>query len=620
VSLDSLEKLEAFIDEALERDTDPNKQVEVRAFHRLAEHLKEIPSILYFNPIFVDRYIGEIKPDILWFYPKMGILIIEIKAWDKSFIEDLTFENGSFVYNGRKHQNPISEATRFKEKIMNLLNRKLRELPVPIEYVVYFPKLTRREYKNLSNDWFPELVDESFCIFSRDSRIKERLVERLSEHHREIKESDVLKVRRALFPQLAISKFDLRVSRDEVPLMDIHQEKLLYRFSRGYRILRGTAGSGKTVVLIGKAVQEKAKNRNKKILIVTFANSLTNEIRTNLRNLLSREELDDISVEDFEITTIDSLIYKVARKYVNTGSDIKDFQKTFLKQLEENPELIDDDDKYDVILCDESQDFKKEVFPVIKSLLRENGLIIFGVDETQRIYEGTDWKWVDVGFDARGKVTILKKSYRNPGKILKLALEFLKQDRILMEELKELEAVVTEDGVESVRKDDGEVEFYVTDDEFEEVAKIVRNLLEQGTKPEEIFVLTPLSDLTLRFYKAIASLIPEIKDKLHYFSSYSEKKQKFVPEDKLVIMPYKSAKGLERPVVIVTGVHALPYSSSKKVADKRRDRRTLYVALTRAQRKLIITSYSKKESEFVKDIGSGLRRLLISLSLKTQEK
>jgi len=289
VSLDSLEKLEAFIDEALERDTDPNKQVEVRAFHRLAEHLKEIPSILYFNPIFVDRYIGEIKPDILWFYPKMGILIIEIKAWDKSFIEDLTFENGSFVYNGRKHQNPISEATRFKEKIMNLLNRKLRELPVPIEYVVYFPKLTRREYKNLSNDWFPELVDESFCIFSRDSRIKERLVERLSEHHREIKESDVLKVRRALFPQLAISKFDLRVSRDEVPLMDIHQEKLLYRFSRGYRILRGTAGSGKTVVLIGKAVQEKAKNRNKKILIVTFANSLTNEIRTNLRNLLSRE-------------------------------------------------------------------------------------------------------------------------------------------------------------------------------------------------------------------------------------------------------------------------------------------------------------------------------------------
>ena len=605
MNIDSLEKLEAFIDEVLEKDTDPNKQVEVRAFHRLAEHLKEIPSILYFNPIFVDKYIGEIKPDILWFYPKMGLLIIEVKAWDKSFIENLTFKNGRFVYQGKKYQNPISEATRFKEKIMNLLSRKLREIPVPVEYVIYFPNLTRKEYRSLSNDWFSGLVDESFCIFSRDTGIKERLVERLSEHHKEIKEADILKVRRALFPQLTISKFDLRVSREEVPLMDIHQEKLLYRFSTGYRILRGTAGSGKTVVLIGKAIQEKAKDKDKKILIVTFANSLANEIKTNIKNLLSREELEEICVDDFEITTIDSLIHKIACKYIDGNTENlnkKDLQEKFFKLFKENPELIKDDDKYDVILCDESQDLRKEVFPVIKTLLREKGLIIFGVDETQRIYEGTDWKWIDVGFDARGRVTILKKSYRNPGKILKLALEFLKQDRILMEELKELEAVVTEDGVESVRKDDGEVEFYETDNEFEEVAKIVRNLLEQGTKPEEIFILTPLSDLTSKFYKAIVSLIPEIKRKLHYFSFHSKKKWKFIPEDKLVIMLYKSAKGLERPVVIVTGIHALPYSSSEKVADKRRDRRTLYVALTRAQKKLIITSYSKKESEFVKDL------------------
>jgi len=606
--LESLEKLETFIDETFERDPDPNKQTEVRAFYRLADHLKEIPSILYFNPVFIDRYIGEIKPDILWFYPKMGLLIIEVKAWDKSFIENLSFKNGCLEHNGRKYPNPINEATRFKENIMNLLKRKLGQIPIPIEYVIYFPNVTRKEYRNLNNNWFPKWINEHFCIFSRDVNIKEKLVERLSEHHKEIKESDVLKVRRALFPQLTISKFDLRISRDEIPLMDIHQEKLLYRFSKGYRILRGTAGSGKTVVLIGKAIQEKAKNRDAKILIVTFANSLVNEIRTNLKNLILREELNDISVNDFEITTIDSLIFKLARRYVDndiTELNTKDPREIFFTLLKENPRLIKDNDKYDVILCDESQDFKKGVFVVIKSLLKKDGLLIFGVDETQRIYEGTDWKWVDVGFDARGKVTILKKSYRNPGKILKLALEFLKQDRILMEELKELEAIVTEEGIESVRKDDGEVEFYETDNEFEKVAEIIRNLLQQGIKPKEIFVLTPLSDLTLKFYKAIASQIPEIKKEIHYFSSHSDKEQKFIPEDKLVIMPYKSAKGLERPIVVVTGVHVLPYNSSQKVADKRRDRRTLYVALTRAQKKLIITSYSGKsgkEGSFVEDL------------------
>jgi superfamily I DNA/RNA helicase len=243
-------------------------------------------------------------------------------------------------------------------------------------------------------------------------------------------------------------------------------------------------------------------------------------------------------------------------------------------------------------------------------LLKEDGLIIFGVDETQRIYEGTDWKWIDVGFDARGKTTILKKSYRNPGKILKLALEFLKKDRVLMEELRELEAVVTVDGIESVREDDGEIEFYETDNEFEKVAHIVSNLLKQKTKPEEIFILTPHINLVKKFHKTISSLIPEIRYKLHHFSSNSEKGQKFIPKDKLVIMPYKSAKGLERPVVIVTGVQALPYSSSKKVSDKRRDRRTLYVALTRAQRKLIITSYLKQESEFSRDLKEVVENIL----------
>lgn len=621
----SLEKLEAFIDATIEeeKDRDPNKKTEVEAFRRLADHLKDIPSILYFNPIFIDKYIGEIKPDILWFYPQMGILIIEVKAWDKSFIENLRFERRGFVYNGKRYPNPIAEATRFKENLMRFLerklkrkqnreqreqNRELKELPVPIEYIIYFPNLTRNQYRNLNNDWFPELVDENFCIFYGDRNIKERLVERLSEHHKEIKKTDILKVRRALFPQLAIAKFDLRISKDEVPLMDIHQEKLLYHFSRGYRILRGTAGSGKTVVLIGKAVQEKAKDRSKKIVIITFANSLANEIKNNLENLLFREELDDISIDEFEITTIDSLIYRLAHKYV-VDSDTKDCRASFLKLLERNPKLIEEEDKYDVILCDESQDFRKEVFPVIKSLLKENGLVVFGVDETQRIYEGTDWKWVDVGFKATGKVTILKKSYRNPGKIFKLALEFLKQDQTLMKELKELEAVVTEDGVESIRKDDGEIEFYETNNEFEEVAEIVSNLLKEGAKPEDIFVLTPIGNLTKNFYKAISKSIPKIRRKLHYFSSYSSKELKFIPQNKLVIMPYKSAKGLERPIIIVTGIQLLPYNKSQKVADKRRDRRTLYVALTRAQKKLIITSNPIRESEFARDLKIALNKV-----------
>ncbi|WP_283400170.1 UvrD-helicase domain-containing protein [Desulfurobacterium pacificum] len=394
--------------------------------------------------------------------------------------------------------------------------------------------------------------------------------------------------------------------------MDVYQESLLYKYSKGYRILRGTAGSGKTVVLAGKAVQEKVMNKNKRILIITFTNSLVGEIKSSIEKVLEAEEIEDVTVSDFEVTTIDSLVQNLVFRYtdnIKKKTNSKKARRILFNYLERNPNLIPDDAKYDVILCDESQDFSKELFSVVRSLSKKNSLIIFGVDETQRIYDGTDWKWIDVGFDARGKVTILRKSYRNPGKIFQLAIEFLRQDLQLMKELKELDAVVLDKGIESIRKDDGEIEFYETNNEFEKVAEIVVDLIENGTNYGDIFILTSLECHVKLFYRAISSKAPHLKNKLHYFSYHSPKKYKFVPDDKIVIMPYKSAKGLERPVVIVTGIGNLPYDSSREVAEKRRDRRTLYVALTRAQKKLIITSSREKDNGFTGDMKSVIERL-----------
>lgn len=612
----SLESLVELIDKTIEETADANKRVEIEAFYRLKENLKDIPSILYFNPIFVPRFEREIKPDILWIYPRMGILIIEVKAWDKEFIERLRLQDERFHSETKSFENPIREASRFKEGLMNYIKSKLnvKQLPLAVEYAIYFPKLTRKEYRELKNEWFRELVFEECCIFKKDRNIARKLIERLRKYRLKPREKDVLALRRFLFPGLTVSKLDLRVREKEVPLMDVYQESLLYKYSRGYRILRGTAGSGKTVVLVGKAVQEKVMNKSKKVLIVTFANSLASEIKNSIERVLETEDTDNVTVDDFEVTTIDSLVQNLVSRYVGNNKKVinnKKTRKTLADYLEKNPSLIPDDAKYDVILCDESQDFSKELFSVIRSLSKENGLIIFGVDETQRIYDGTDWKWIDVGFDTRGrgKVTILRKSYRNPGKIFKLAVEFLRQDSQLMKDLKELDAVVVDEGIESIRKDDGEVEFYETNNEFEKVAEIVADLIEKGTNFGDIFILASLEDHVKLFYRAILSRIPHLKSKLHYFSSHSPKRYKFVPDDKIVIMPYKSAKGLERPIVIVTGIGNLPYDSSKKVTEQRRDRRTLYVALTRAQKKLIITSYKEKDNGFTKDIRSILEKI-----------
>jgi superfamily I DNA and RNA helicase len=98
-----------------------------------------------------------------------------------------------------------------------------------------------------------------------------------------------------------------------------------------------------------------------------------------------------------------------------------------VERIKENSNFIDENYKYDVILCDESQAFERDVFVLIKALIKKDGIIVFGVDEIQKIYEGRDWKWKEVGFDATGRVTILKRIYRNPGNILKTVVFFYKK-------------------------------------------------------------------------------------------------------------------------------------------------------------------------------------------------
>ncbi len=602
--MENIQGLIAFGNESFE-PFDENDKTELRAFENLRKRLTNTSSILYFKPT-IPLNGKLIKPDILWIHPQVGILVLEVKAWDKNFIRNGKWkEDGKFYgKNDDYGSNPIQEANSFVEKI----NRKIQKTPgfkkqdLPISFIIYFPNLTEKEYDSSADELFKSMVPKEFCLFRGETNLIEKLISRLREYNyvnynKTISEKEFEPIRKALFPHLSISKINVKVSEEDIPILDIYQENLLHGHWKGYRILRGTAGSGKTVVLIGKAIYEKLKDPDKKILIVSFANSLINDIKTSIEQIINLRKLN-ISVNDFHIKTVDSLITDLYIKYVNEFDDLDEQANILIQKIEENPNLIEESDKYDVILCDESQDLKKEVFSIIKSISKEDTLTIFGVDETQRIYDGRDWKWKDVGYDARGRVTVLKRSYRNPGNILKTAVSLLRKDSVLIEELKELEAAIVEDEIFSMRDDGEEVEFYIADNEFQKIKEIVEQLINNGIKPEEIFILNPISNLLQHYVNALKDILPE--NKIHFFSSYSEKDKKYIPEDKLVVMPYKSAKGLERPVVIVTGAHLLPYDSSKKAKAKRRDRKTLYVALTRAQRKLIVTA--NKEERFAADL------------------
>ena len=91
--------------------------------------------------------------------------------------------------------------------------------------------------------------------------------------------------------------------------------------------------------------------------------------------------------------------------------------------------------------------------------------------------------------------------------------------------------------------------------------------------------------------------------------------------DRVALMSLHAAKGLEFPVVFITGCEEgmLPYLPPNRTADPAEERRLFYVGMTRARRRLILTHAARRLlfgntvenplSGFVTDIESALREL-----------
>jgi DNA helicase-2/ATP-dependent DNA helicase PcrA len=80
------------------------------------------------------------------------------------------------------------------------------------------------------------------------------------------------------------------------------------------------------------------------------------------------------------------------------------------------------------------------------------------------------------------------------------------------------------------------------------------------------------------------------------------------------LLTMHNAKGLEFPTVIVAGVNSsyLPFFLRKEFSEIEEERRLFYVASTRAEKQLIISSGSDKESPFMKNIPRSLFSLTYS--------
>lgn len=293
-------------------------------------------------------------------------------------------------------------------------------------------------------------------------------------------------------------------------------------------------------------------------------------------------------------------VWELLEKYVALKSERKRMDRLELFNLTANYLTAKNVHPFTHVITDEFQDFSNPELRFIRSLVAEGPNDIFLVgDPYQRIYTGRKLNFAAAGINVRGRSRRLKVNYRTTEEIKRMAVSIVKgvsYDNF-------------EDGIEPINgyvslMHGAKPSYQMATDgtkEAEMILEYIDTCLQDGIRPEEICI-------TASAYKSMKDL----QDMMH------KKKIDFKilkngtgigGSNCLTFCSFHSIKGLEFKVVVAMGVNErtapsmatgdYPFSSMDKV--EQRDyltsiRSSLYVALTRAQQRVLITGVGSRSA------------------------
>lgn len=418
--------------------------------------------------IYIQPHLNGLFPDVVILHPQIGIGVFEVKNWNFSAMQYgiETKNNGKVHLYAINHQgekisyvkkNPVDQLLLYRKEILDLYCPILskHEYSVVVSCGLVLPSATSNNVKSLFQPIFesrnrrlfsPDENEKhnSYLIFSRENFSKS-----LSESFPSgINRPSSKYMNEVVAKQLRIWLVEPEANKEQrEPLnYNIQQQKFIKeRTESGFRRLKGPAGSGKSVVVAGRAAT--LLREQKTVLIVTFNITLINY----LQDLAVREYpkvRSDATWLNFHYlcrrlcydASLDAEYSGLFRNAKGKGLDFPDNESicAVVNQAIE----ISEPEKYDAILVDEGQDFNPMWWDILKKLLADGGEMLLCADTTQDIYSSSDL-WTDdvmrnAGF--RGAWAELKQTYRLPDNLIPLANSFaevfLPKEKVIKSESK----------------------------------------------------------------------------------------------------------------------------------------------------------------------------------------
>jgi hypothetical protein len=498
------------------------------------------------------------RPSLLLVHPELGLIAIEVGS---------AKETDSIV---RK---------RLNDKVQRLLN----EAPYLDNADVF-----RVSVLADSNQVVKRIGDHALLFGERQLENFDWALELPIELHRDL---DFTRIRSLLDPNLVIEipKYEGLEDRGYEErhkariVLDAKQSAIASRTIRDILVVAGGPGTGKTMVLLGRAKWLASQHPEWKILLVVYNNMLSKYLR---------------SIPDMprSVVIVTLKRFLEVRKAGNLSKLLLDFEnpaeaeKTAAETVRRMKIDVDDKD-IDALLVDEWQDFRAPYIQYLLSLLRPGrGGAMFAGDDKQAIY--TDGYASPFG-RRHVETEILTRPYRSTQQILRVAAALDKEYKI--------------QGIDEAPSGEPVTAIYAPHWTLqgEAIALEIRQLLKRGQiVPGDIAVLCT----TKRGSNHVANALLEMSIPYRHLTKFWEDQEPGGNE--VNVMTVHGAKGHGFPVVFIQGFETLKDRDGTQERDKWR--RVGFVGVSRAEDLLYIVY--KDVTQFVStvlDLGKKHRGLVV---------
>lgn len=203
-------------------------------------------------------------------------------------------------------------------------------------------------------------------------------------------------------------------------ITDEQLEKAL-SINYGKTLIEGPTGSGKTTIMMSRAIKLARIYPHHNFIIFTHTKQLCNQLRESIK-LLYKDN------NNLEVHTISSFVFKLSKKYnliLDYGLLKKDYEKTFNNLIKQAKNVIKNKKMFKGIFIDESESFDKRDIEFIQEFLYETKYI-FNIYycESLNIYNSVNIfksPFQNTNFDEKIQ---LRKNYRQKKAVIDFSNEF----------------------------------------------------------------------------------------------------------------------------------------------------------------------------------------------------